>query len=183
MLCFQGGYTLTCLLLRSALHRLVSQTVQIFFRDRAEGHQVQFLIELRKINIPVFSGQAAEHTQFARFLRRYEIPAHIARCRDRLVLFQASVEAVQKTPVGKRYVGETCRRYRHFQTAAVQIHLHDAFRSSHHVNGIGRLIGRNAEILLCSAFLRLQHRTVRVEDIGIDHTHQRVRILLGTHMF
>ena len=42
---------------------------------------------------------------------------------------------------------------------------------------------RYTEILFRSALFCLKHRTVRIEDIGIDHSHQRIRILFGTHMF
>ena len=140
------------------------------------------MVKFRKEHIAVLAEQTAHHTKLARFLGRDEIASHIVRSGKRLVLVEAAVEAVKKRAIAERDICKSSGGNRHFHGTAVQEELHDTLARPHHVHGVRRLVGGHAEILLRAALLSHKHRAVGVEDVRVNHAHERVRVFLTADM-
>lgn len=177
---FPGGFQLAHprarLVLAPALIRLISAALKILDRDLAERDEVQVIVKLREEHVAVFSEQAAHQAQLAGFFGRDEIAAYVVRGGKRLPLLKAAAETVQERPVTERDVREAGSRDGHLKGTPRQEHLHDALGRAHHVHGVRRLVRGDAEIFFCAHIARLAHRLVGVEDVHVNHAHERVRV-------
>lgn len=173
---FQLAHLRARLILASALIRLIPAALKILDRDLAERDEVQVIVKLREEHVAVFPEQAAHQAQLAGFPRRDEIAAHVVRGGKRLPLLKAAAETVQERPVAERDVREAGGRDRHLKGTPRQEHLHDALGRAHHVHGVRRLVRGDAEIFLRAHIARMAHRPVGIEDVHVNHAHERVRV-------
>ena len=134
------------LVLGGALDGLIPQLLEIFFRNLAEGDEVQLMVKLRKEHVTILTQKAGHEAELTGLLGSDEITADIIGGRKRLPLFKTAVESIEQAAVRKGHIGKSGGGNRHFQGATRQEHLHDAFAGSHHVHWIGSLVGGDAEV-------------------------------------
>lgn len=165
-----------------AFHWFIAAMPQIAHRNFGEGDEIRLRVELGEEEIAVFAEKRRHEAELARFLWRHKIAPHVIRRRERLFLFHAPIETIKQASIGEGDIRKARGRDRQFKTAAHKEVFHDALRGSHHVNRICRLVGRDTEILARPFPGRVPHRLVGIEDIDIDHAHERPGVLLAAHM-
>ena len=173
----RAGFVLAC-----TFHSFITATCKIAHGDLAKGKEVFVWIELREKEVTIFTQERGHEAELARFLGRDKVAAHIARRRERLVFFHATIKAVKEASVGEGDVRKARRGDRHCHAAAHEEILHDALGCAHHVDRIGGLVRRHAKVLARSHRCCLAHRLVGIEDIHLDHAHERVRVLFAAYM-
>lgn len=174
--------TVARLVLGLALVGFVAKRGQVAHSDIGEGDQVKLLTELREEDVAVATQQAGHQAQLAGFLGSDEIAAHVARGRDRLALGKTLVETVQQAAVGERHVSKARGGDRQGLAGPHQEHFHDALAGAHHIDGVGSLVGRHAEILLGAELEGRFDGADGIEDVDIHHTHQSERVFLAAHV-